>query len=120
MTHVPEAVKDYLREVPVRWDETRFVDGYPGRLVIIARRAGERWYVAGINGENVEKNVSMDLSFIDQQKGSLFSDGKEQFSFSTQQVELSGNNNYEISLKPNGGLCACVLEIDACIKSAKD
>lgn len=103
MSHVPEQIKDYLRKVPVRWDETRFVDGYPGHLAVIARRAGEKWYVAGINGESVEKNISLDLSFINRQKGQLLTDGTEFLSFADSAIDLSENNNFNITLKPNGG-----------------
>jgi alpha-glucosidase len=103
MSHVPEQVKDYLREVLVRWDEPRFLDGYPGESVIIARRAGEKWYVAGINGENKEKKINLDLSFIKQQKGELHTDGAAMFSFRSSEINLSGKPHHEISLKPNGG-----------------
>lgn len=54
----PEAL-DYLREVPTTWDETRFLDGYPGRYAVLARRKGDRWYVAGINGQNESQSVSI-------------------------------------------------------------
>src|SRR5690606_9231248 len=42
----------FLREIPVTWDDTRYISGTPGSHLVIARRHGDRWYVAGINGEN--------------------------------------------------------------------
>ena len=45
----PEVCLDFLREVPTTWDETRFIDGYPGEHVALARRKGDTWYVAAIN-----------------------------------------------------------------------
>ncbi|HMY40469.1 MAG TPA: glycoside hydrolase family 97 catalytic domain-containing protein, partial [Marinagarivorans sp.] len=50
MAKVPHYVKNILRDLPVSWDETRFVDGFPGRYAVIARRKGNQWYVAAING----------------------------------------------------------------------
>ncbi len=50
MSHMPEYVKDLLREIFATWDETKFVDGFPGEFVILARRSGKTWYIAGING----------------------------------------------------------------------
>ena len=47
---VPAAVADLLRRVPVAWDETRCLAGEPGSHVVIARRSGPQWWVAGING----------------------------------------------------------------------
>ena len=46
----PEAVKSFLRQVPTAWDETRWLSGYPGQTLVVARRAGDAWYVGGING----------------------------------------------------------------------
>ena len=46
----PQEVQDFLSSLPSVWDETRFVSGYPGESAVIARRSGNVWYVAGING----------------------------------------------------------------------
>ena len=46
----PQAVQDFLSQLPAVWDETRLVSGYPGEYVVLARRSGTTWYVAGING----------------------------------------------------------------------
>ncbi len=32
---------DYMKAVPTTWDETRFIDGYPGKYVVLARRHGD-------------------------------------------------------------------------------
>ena len=45
----PEVCLDFLREVPTTWDETRYVDGFPGEYAVIARRSGKTWYVAAVN-----------------------------------------------------------------------
>ena len=46
----PEEVKQFLGTLPAAWDETRLITGYPGKHVVLARRSGNTWYVAGING----------------------------------------------------------------------
>ena len=51
---LPPAAEDYLREVPTVWDEVHYVDGYPGRFAALARRRGQQWWVAGINGTQEE------------------------------------------------------------------
>lgn len=65
MKAIPDEAKDYLRKLPVIWDETRFIAGYPGKDFVVARRSGPRWYVSGINGEPKEKTFQVDLSFIE-------------------------------------------------------
>lgn len=60
----PQAVQDYFSALPTVWDETRFVSGYPGEHAVLARRCGDTWYVAGINGTDEPKNIPCDLSGI--------------------------------------------------------
>ncbi len=45
----PEVCMDFLRDVPTTWDETRFIAGYPGKYVVLARRHADKWYIAGVN-----------------------------------------------------------------------
>ena len=55
----PQEVQDFLSSLPNVWDETRFVSGYPGESAVIARRSGNVWYVAGINGTDDAKVVDL-------------------------------------------------------------
>ena len=55
----PQEVQDFLSHLPSVWDETRFVSGYPGESVVIARRSGNTWYIAGINGTDEEKDLPL-------------------------------------------------------------
>ncbi len=49
MAVMPDYVRNMMSAIPVSWDETRFIDGFPGKFLVIARRTGDVWYVAGIN-----------------------------------------------------------------------
>ena len=60
----PKEVQDFLSQLPAAWDETRFIGGYPGEYAVIARRKGQTWYVAGINGTDEVKSISLDLKNI--------------------------------------------------------
>jgi hypothetical protein len=104
MAKVPEYVRDFLREIPSRWDETRFVDGFPGKLVVIARRSGNTWYLAGINGEGDEKRLNFELPFLGSTRtGRLISDGADNRSFSMQMIKITQGKLLEVTLKGNGG-----------------
>ncbi len=59
---LPPYAVDFLKKIPVVWEETKYLAGYPGKDVVIARRSGNRWYIAGINGEKIEKEITIDLS----------------------------------------------------------
>lgn len=59
----PQEVKDYLSQLPTAWDETLLLDGYPGDYVIMARRAGEKWWIAAINGsDSPRRGMKLDSS----------------------------------------------------------
>ncbi|MBR3387398.1 MAG: glycoside hydrolase family 97 protein [Bacteroidales bacterium] len=70
----PQEVQDFLSRLPVAWDETRFVSGYPGKSAVLARRRGNTWYVAGINGLDDPQTLATDLGFIGEGDAMLFAD----------------------------------------------
>jgi hypothetical protein len=102
---LPEAYLAFFRNLENVWDETRFVSGYPGRDVVLARRHGERWYVAGINGEDEGKTLSLDLKFLGQQtvEGMLLFDGDDPGGFASKRVRYETGRPVEMKLKPRGG-----------------
>ena len=58
----PQSVQDFFGSLPTVWDETRFISGYPGESVVIARRSKNTWYVAGINGSDIARTIPLSLS----------------------------------------------------------
>lgn len=61
---LPQEVRDLLSGLPSAWDDTRLLAGYPGRFAVIARRSGDTWYIAGINGTGEQLPVDPDFSRI--------------------------------------------------------
>ncbi len=101
MATVPYFVKTFMREVPARWDETRFIDGYPGKLLVVARRAGDTWFVAGINGEQQPKTLNLDLAFIGDKTGYAIEDDTQPRAFVKRPA--SATTNVALTLQPAGG-----------------
>ena len=60
----PAEVQQFLSHLPNVWDDTRYVAGYPGESAVLARRSGNTWYVAGINGTDEEQTISIPLKGI--------------------------------------------------------
>ena len=60
----PQEVQDFLTNLPTVWDETRFMSGYPGESAVIARRSGDTWFIAGINGKDDPQALTVDYSRI--------------------------------------------------------
>jgi hypothetical protein len=102
MKPVPEYVKSFLRELPRSWDDMRFVDGVPGRYVVIARKAGDTWYVAGLNAGSGSKTVQLDLSFMGKRSGMLIGDGNMERSFKQQEI----GSKATVTMGSHGGFVA--------------
>lgn len=101
MATAPEYVKDFLRELPREWDDVKFIDGYPGKFAVIARKAGDAWYVAGINAEKENKTLALDLSFAGDKQGTLIASGKGERDFAQQQID--NKTSHTITLRPSAG-----------------
>jgi alpha-glucosidase len=100
MAHVPENVQQFLRDVPAKWDDVKFIDGYPGKYLVIARKAGNKWYVAGINSGSGDKTLTFStLPFG--KRGSLITNGEGQLGFRTETGKTSGSQ--KIVMPSQGG-----------------
>jgi hypothetical protein len=95
-------IKEYMSTIPTSWDDVKFIDGYPGKFVIIARKKGNQWYVAGINGEKSTRTVTLAISFLPKNsKGIIISDTKDSKNLVKENILLSKPVN--ITLQPYGG-----------------
>ena len=70
----PRDVRDFMSALPTTWDETHLIGGYPGEWVVIARRQGNKWYIAGINGKDTAQTLSFDTSILPKGRYTLFTD----------------------------------------------
>lgn len=104
LTDAPEWALDFMRRVPSTWDDVRFIDGYPGRYAILARRHGDTWYIAGINAQKETLEVTLDLSiFGDAGEVVLYSDTKY-LEGSRQSVKVNKKQELKVSIPCNGGI----------------
>ena len=95
----PKEVQQFLGEIPTVWDETRLVSGYPGESVVLARRHGSTWYVAGLNGRDEAQTLTFDLSFIPAKQVQVFSDTAEKpWDITTRNIPPT-----QITCQPRGG-----------------
>ncbi len=103
MGKVPNDVKNFLKTLPDNWEDVKFLEGYPGKYVVVARRSGDRWYIAGINGEKNEKKVNLDLTAFNKNKATIFTEGTNGELFSKTELNVLKEKNYSLTLKGNGG-----------------
>jgi hypothetical protein len=91
--------------IPRAWDDVRFIDGYPGKYVVMARKGGGHWYVAGINAGDEAKELSLNLSEISKGgRADLIADGDGgNLSFRHETVQLDPAKPIRLSIRPRGG-----------------
>ncbi|MBP5419853.1 MAG: glycoside hydrolase family 97 catalytic domain-containing protein [Bacteroidales bacterium] len=78
LTDAPKICMDFLRNVPTTWTETRFIDGYPGKYIVLARKSADKWYVAIANGTDKEISINLaNLPFADKQLVECYADSKD-------------------------------------------
>ncbi|MEJ5352506.1 MAG: glycoside hydrolase family 97 catalytic domain-containing protein [Melioribacteraceae bacterium] len=102
MAKQPDYVIEFMRTVPNVWDDVKFIDGYPGKFVVLARKKGDTWYIAGINGENTERTIELNLSFLGKKsKGFMITDSEDAKQFVKNRVDFS--KPMKIKMHPYGG-----------------
>ena len=104
MTDAPTWAINFMKQVPTTWDDTRFIDGYPGKYVIMARRHGDKWYVVGVNAEKqlLKKRIILDM-FKAGSIVNVYSDDAKLVG-SRKQVKLGKKQTLDIVIPCNGGL----------------
>ena len=104
LTDAPAWAMDFMKKVPTLWDEVRFIDGYPGKYVIMARRHGDQWYVVGINAQKETLKLKVELPmFAAGSKVICYSDD-EDLNGSAAEVKVKKNSRFDIEIPCNGGI----------------
>lgn len=104
LTDAPKWAIDFMKEVPTQWDEVRFIDGYPGKYVLLARRHGDKWYIAGVNAEKETVKLKAKLPMIPAgDEIRLYSDDA-QLNGKVTSVKMKKNQQIELTIPGNGGV----------------
>ena len=104
LTDAPAWAIDFMKEVPTTWDEVRFIDGYPGKYIILARRHGDKWYIAGVNAQKETLKLKVNLPmFSNGEKVRLFSDDKA-LQGGVKQIEIGKKQELQLAIPCNGGV----------------
>jgi hypothetical protein len=102
---LPDAPRQFLRGVPAAWDETRALSGEPGRSIVVARRAGDVWYVGGISGQEASASVRIPLGFLGGGTWSVqvIRDGPDDRSFDAGSRQATAKDSVDVAMRARGG-----------------
>ena len=100
----PAWAVDFMKQVPTNWDEVRFIDGYPGRYVILARRTGDKWFVVGINAQEQPLKTTLTLPMFPQKSDLTVYSDDAQLAGSVKTVKQNKKQQLTVTIPQNGGL----------------
>lgn len=104
LTDAPDWAINFMKEVPTTWDEVRFLDGYPGKYVVFARRKGTKWYIAGVNAQKETLKLNIKLPMIASGSWLKYYYDDEQLNGKVKTIKLKKNNEVELIIPRNGGV----------------
>lgn len=113
LTDVPSHVLDFLKNVPTAWDETQFVDGFPGKYAILARKSNGKWYVAGLNGETTAKTLTLDLPMFAGKEVTYYTDDTPKKAIDgflvplKKTLKVDKNGKAKVTIQGMGGIVVC-------------
>lgn len=104
LTDAPEWAINFMKEVPTTWDDVRFIDGYPGKYVVLARRNCTKWYIAGINAQQKTLKLNLKLPMISAKETLRFYSDDTDLNGSLTSVKLNKKQEIKLSIPSNGGV----------------
>jgi hypothetical protein len=109
---LPDFAKDFLSVIPVSWDHTKFLDGYPGKYIVLARKKDESWYFGGINGTKETISIDFQLPFIEEGSylAEIITDGEKERSFIYYKKPFNNSTSLSLELKPLGGFAGKLID----------
>jgi hypothetical protein len=104
MSRQPAYVIDFMKKLPRYWEDVKLIEGFPGKYVVMARKSGDKWYLAGINSQSETLKLTLDLSVLNigSKAVTIITDGENNRSFNQKQT-TANNNKLVVEILPNGG-----------------
>ena len=103
LEELPQFELDFLKKVPTTWNDTRFLDGYPGKYVVLARRHDNDWYVAGLNAEPQAKTLTIEMPEWAGQTVNYYVDDAKKGP-QLRQLKFDKKGQAKVTMQPNGGI----------------
>lgn len=104
LTDAPQVCLDFMKKVPTTWDETVFIDGYPGKYCVLARRHADKWYIAGINAQKEPLKLKLALPMLSKgDKVVMYNDDKKKNPYS-ESLTVKNPQEVTLTIQPEGGV----------------
>ena len=110
---VPELA--FIDAVPTVWDDTRVIDGFPGKFAVVARRSSDRWFIGALNGPE-ERHFNIPLDFLSpgiEYRATLYFDDPDAGTITGVSIEkkaVSSTGSIQRNIKAGNGLAVIIEE----------
>lgn len=104
LTDAPSWAIDFMKQVPATWDDVQLIDGYPGKYVILARRKGDTWYIAGINAQQETLKTTISLPMLSAGTPLTMYHDDAQLNGAVKTTRLPKKQHIQIEIPQNGGV----------------
>jgi alpha-glucosidase len=103
---------EFLRGIPTVWDETVVISGEVGKSIVMARRSGDKWYLAAMNGDDAAQ-LPVSLSFLGKGKWTFQRyadkpDGSDYQAVVESKDDVTTKSTVTLSLAPAGGFAGII------------
>jgi alpha-glucosidase len=106
-----QAGVEFFRGLPTVWDDTLVLNAAVGQSVALARRCGQRWYIAAMNGDDAVE-LRVPLNFLGEGRWTLRGFGDKPDAEPTEIVEstegVGAETRLRLSLSPAGGYAGVI------------
>lgn len=100
----PASMIEFMKKVPTTWDETRFIDGYPGKYCVLARRHNDKWYIVGVNALKEPLKLELNLPMLlDGDECIYYYDNKKREP-QKEAMKIKKASSVPVTLQPEGGV----------------
>ena len=100
----PQWAVDFMKQVPTTWDEVKFVDGYPGKYAILARRHADTWFVAGVNAQENAVTQTITLPGDMARKQVVIYADDAQLQGTMKRLKTNKKGEVKVTIPKNGGV----------------
>ncbi len=103
LSDVPKFEIDFMKEVPTTWDETVYIDGYPGKYVVLARRHKDDWFIVGVNAQKEAIELKLELPMLAGKTVVHYGDDDALLPFK-EELKIKKSGVVKLTIQANGGL----------------
>ena len=111
----------FIKDVAVDWDESRYLEAEPGQYITIARRAKgtQNWFVGSVAGEEAHKST-LTLDFLTpgkQYMATIYADGKDASwqqnptSYTIRRQKVTSKTRLNLRAVPAGGWAVSIFPL---------